>query len=345
MRDQDPATNESSTVFGLDRRRVLQAIGAGVGLSALGGLGQAQVTGPAARSPTMAAVQQASGESIHPVFGFSALSPEVEPPVEPDHEVQTLIQPREKAPIPEFFFEPTGLFVEPGDVVQFTLTTPHHNVVAYHPRFGYLRRVPEGVPPFSGPLLPAGGYWLYRFDTPGVYEMNCAPHEVFGMVMRIVAGEVSGPAAQPLPDLCDAPPTGAKPEESHAGPELRPPELTAYTVLTDPALAPERIVENGSVSWDELAPESKQLFIRTVGFPPCADEETGDGAGGETDDSDDVYQGPGDDDDGDDIDNDGDGHVDEDDEDKDDDDDSDGNNRDDDGDGAIDEDGDQAGDD
>ena len=61
----------------------------------------------------------------------------------------------------------------------------------------------------------------------------------------------------------------------------------------------------------------------------------------ETDDADDIYQGPGDDDDGNEIDDDGDGAVDEDDEDKDDDDDSDGNNRDDDGDGMIDEDGDQ----
>lgn len=63
---------------------------------------------------------------------------------------------------------------------------------------------------------------------------------------------------------------------------------------------------------------------------------------GETDDADDVYQGPGDDDDGDDKDNDGDGYIDEDDEDKDDDDDSDGNNRDDDDDGAVDEDEDRA---
>jgi Tol biopolymer transport system component len=61
----------------------------------------------------------------------------------------------------------------------------------------------------------------------------------------------------------------------------------------------------------------------------------------ETDDADDIYQGPGDDDDGDNVDVDGDGAIDEDDEDKDDDDDSDGNNRDDDGDGHIDEDDDQ----
>ncbi len=81
------------------------------------------------------------------------------------------------------------------------------------------------------------------------------------------------------------------------------------------------------------------LYVYTPDEDPSEVEDPAEnGEVEETDDTDDIYQGPGDDDDGDDTDNDGDGHVDEDDEDKDDDDDSDGNNRDDDGDGAIDED-------
>jgi plastocyanin len=231
---------------------------------------------------------------VHPVFGFSALSADVEAPVEPDHEVQALVRPREGAPIPEFYFEPAGLAIEPGDTVKFTMTTPHHNVVAYHPGFGYVQRVPDGVPPFSGPLLPAGGYWLYTFEEEGVYEMNCAPHEVFGMVMRLVVGDVAGPAADPLPDLCAQPPAegndaagdegeqdgddGDGTDESETEPdaggeeELRLPPFTAYTVLTDPALDPETIAEQGSVSWDDLSEDSKQLFLQVSGFPPCEDE-------------------------------------------------------------------------
>jgi plastocyanin len=62
-----------------------------------------------------------------------------------------LIAEREAAPTPAFFFEPTGLCVEPGDTVKFNMATPHHNVVAYHSGFGFVRRVPNGVPPFPGP--------------------------------------------------------------------------------------------------------------------------------------------------------------------------------------------------
>ena len=257
----------------LRRRHVLQALGAGAGLAAFSGLAQANDDEdgriPVERlAPSNALI---SGHEIHPVYGFSSQVSYVAPPVEPDHEVQLLIRPREDVPIPEFYFEPTGLFVEPGDTVQFTMTTPHHNVVAYHPQFGYARRIPYRMMPFSGPLLPAGGYWLYTFEKSGVYEMNCAPHEIFGMVMRIVVGEISGPAAHPLPDICAAPPEGADEEGAQPGPELRLPDFTAYPVLTDPALAPDEIVSNGSVNWDALAPESKQLFLQPVNFPPCAE--------------------------------------------------------------------------
>lgn len=139
------------------------------------------------------------------------------------------------------------------------------------------------MPPFSGPILPAGGYWLYTFEEEGVYEVNCAPHEGFGMVMRLVGGDVAGPAAEPLPDLCAAPPAGGEGGESDdhgedngAGEEseeaeARSPFRTAYTVLTDPALAPERIAERDSVSWEEIDAASKRLFVRTDGFPPCAE--------------------------------------------------------------------------
>jgi plastocyanin len=274
------STSNTSTEHGTDsehifgRRGVLRALGMGAGIAAFSGVGHAHDTDTDDGNRGIPAESLAldnpliSGHEVHPIYGFSSQTARVTPPVEPDHEVQALVRPREDAPIPEFYFEPTGLFVEPGDTVRFTMATPHHNVVAYHPQFGYARRVPQLVPPFSGPMLPAGGYWLYTFEKPGVYEMNCAPHEMFGMVMRIVVGEVSGPAAQPLPDLCAAPPEGSEPE-AHAGPELRPPEFTAYTVLSDPALDPNRIVEAGGVSWDELAPESKQLFVQTTGFPPC----------------------------------------------------------------------------
>ena len=262
------------------RRQLLKAVGVGAGISAFSGLGQAHEDEDGDERIPVDKLEDGnpliSDHEVHPVYGFASRVAKVAPPVEPDHEVQTLIRPREDVPLPEFFFEPTGLYIEPGDTVKFTMTTPHHNVVAYHPQFGFQRRVPQVTPPFSAPLLPAGGYWLYTFEKPGVYEMNCAPHEYFGMAMRIVVGEVSGPAADPLPDLCAQPPEGGGDEgeggESE-GPELRHPEFTAYTVLTDPALAPDRIIEYGSVSWEEISQQSKQPFLQPTGFPPCGSSD------------------------------------------------------------------------
>ena len=168
--------------------------------------------------------------------------------MEADHTVELQIRPRDGAPLPEFYFEPTGLYVEPGETVRFNLATPHHNVNAYHPAFGYTQRVPEETPPFSSPILGAGDAWYYTFDQEGVHDIVCAPHEVFGMAGRIVVGSARGPGANPI-------------GEAPGGDQARPPELTAGLVLSDPALDPEAIVEDGTVSWDDLDPESKRLLV------------------------------------------------------------------------------------
>lgn len=158
------------------------------------------------------------------------------------HQVELMIMPIEDRPIPEFYFEPTGLFIEPGDTVQFVAVTPHHTVTAYHPLHGKPQRVPDGVEPFSSPVIPVGGSWEYTFTVPGVYDLWCAPHENYGMAMRIVVGEASGPALAAAEDF--------SPEGTFG---------TAGTVLNDPALDAQRIIDAGSVSWSELSDESKAL--------------------------------------------------------------------------------------
>lgn len=195
--------------------------------------------------------QQTNSDSIDPRFGYIGTGDD-SPPVEPDHKVELLIRERENVPIPEFYFEPAGLAVEPGDTVRFNLATPHHNVNAYHPAFGYTQRVPGDAPPYSSPVLGVGEYWLYTFRTEGVHNIMCAPHELFGMVGSIVVGSATGPGANPV---------GEAPAPTEAS---RPPEFTAGLVLSDPAMAPENIVDQGSVSWDDLAPESKRPLLRPV---------------------------------------------------------------------------------
>lgn len=246
----DSDTDRENRTADVGRRNLLRAVGAGTALTALGGLASG------------ATADSGGGDRVDPTFGFPAVSGDVEPPVEADHTVQLMIRPREGAPVPEFFFEPTGLRIESGDTVAFEYVTPHHTVTAYHGAFGFQQRVPEGVPPFSSPVLPAGGYWLYTFEEEGVYDYHCGPHEILGHAGRIVVGSPDG--FEPLPDLCAEGGGGGEGEG-------RLPAFTAYTVLTDPALDPARIVEQGSVSWDDLDPASKQLFLQITGFPPCDD--------------------------------------------------------------------------
>ncbi|MDS0297709.1 hypothetical protein NDI76_03005 [Halogeometricum sp. S1BR25-6] len=327
----DAETTDAQNAFALRRRTLVRA--AGIGAVAAGGVGAWGMTA-AADEHADETTDDGAGEetdgtnqppSADPVFGYASISPDVTPPVEPDHEVELLVRPVEGREIPEFFYDPCGLYVVPGDTVKFSYTTPHHTITAYHPARGEMRRVPEGVPPFSSPVLNAGAYWLYTFEIPGVYDLYCGPHEAFGHVMRVVVGTTEG--YEPLPDPCAAPPaetetetempTAAAPEtatptatetetdtetetatdattaaptetrteiptESETPtedggeggePELRLPLFTGLTVLRDPALDPENIVADGEIHWDDLAAESKQLFLRVEGFPPCLTDE------------------------------------------------------------------------
>lgn len=340
MTEQTNTTNGEPTESTLrfDRRRLMQTIGAGAALATIGtgavvASEHEKEEGDRAKEGDTANDEgpngDQSGPDVHPVFGFSALSSEVAPPIEPDHTIEAHTRPREDREVPEFFFEPTGLFVEPGDTVQVVLATPHHSVTAYHPAQGIQQRVPDGVPPFSSPVLPVGAYWLYTFDTPGVYDVHCGPHELFGHVARLVVGEPTGPGAQPVPEPEMGPeeegpvPNGTEDDEyepedgdedagkghehehdedqddhghdhdhehgheddetdgkvpneatdeddsengddgpapeNGGGPMLRPPIGAAATVLGDPSLDPDQIVERGTVSWDEIDEANKEI--------------------------------------------------------------------------------------
>jgi plastocyanin len=235
---------------GMDRRQVLKAAGVTSTIPFASGLGAASGGDNRGGGREQRACPQSN--CIHPVLGYSGLEGDgqLPEPLQPDHEVDLETRPQEGRPVPEFYFEPTGRFVEAGDVVRFNLATPDHTVTAYHPRLGRQRRVPEGIPPFSSPVLGTDAFWLYRFDEPGVYDVLCAPHEIFGMVMRIVVGE---PTAEFGPEGT---------VETEGGEiELRPPALTAALVYDDPMLEPATIAEQGSISWDDLMPESKRLLV------------------------------------------------------------------------------------
>jgi len=286
---------------GQSRRDVMRALGVGAGLSVAGGTAAARTDDADVRA-------QADDD---------------EPGTVPDesgtvHEVRTVISgPSSNPERPaDFHYQPTGLHVDPGDVIEFVFVTPDHNVVAYHPAYGMRRRVPIGVEAFSSPLLgwktssipgdmvdppaepmngedggaedgggsdddggagdggeaptsgPVPDTWLHSFDTPGVYDLLCSPHEGFGMAMRVVVG-----------DDPDAP---FETEDPSALPEPRAgPVGLARVTLTDPALQPSAIVEAGAVEWQSLESVQSGSGAGGSGGGDGNGSDTGDDANGD----------------------------------------------------------------
>jgi plastocyanin len=96
-------------------------------------------------------------------------------------------------------FDPVGLRVAPGTTVRWVVAANVHTATAYHPaNGGRPPRIPEAAEPWdSGYLAEPGEAFEVTLSAEGVYDYLCAPHEVAGMVGRIVVGRPGGPGARP----------------------------------------------------------------------------------------------------------------------------------------------------
>lgn len=255
---------------GIDRRFVMKLLGVGTTLSL--GTGSVVATQSDPHQP-----------HIDPHYGYATPDAnEIPKKLEPDHVVELHVtppNPPENQP-PMFHFAPSGLSVDAGDIVQFTFTAPDHTVTAYHPAHGFQRRVPPQVPPFSSPVVNAGGAWLYRFEKEGLYDLYCGPHHILGMAMRIVVGDL---CEEDIPDYEDTfegadgpPPLLAPFSKESLEHELQ--NLTAFIdgdngdcewvwltpaeILDTGALDPEKIQEgDGRVSFDEVLDDIDRVDI------------------------------------------------------------------------------------
>jgi plastocyanin len=94
------------------------------------------------------------------------------------------------------WFSPVGIHVAPGQKIRWINRDPgnSHTATAYHPAlFDRPLRIPEGAEPWdSGYLLPEESFEV-TLEQPGVYDYYCVPHEMAGMVGRIVVGQPSYP--------------------------------------------------------------------------------------------------------------------------------------------------------
>ena len=102
------------------------------------------------------------------------------------------------------WFTPTGLAVGAGTVIRFINRDPgnSHTATAYHPDIlDRQRRIPAAAVPWDSDFLLPDQQFEVLLDVPGVYDFYCQPHELAGMVGRIVVGRPGrdagwqGPAA------------------------------------------------------------------------------------------------------------------------------------------------------
>ena len=98
------------------------------------------------------------------------------------------------------WFDPIGLYVEPGATVRWIVRENVHTTTAYHPRNDHHPlRIPESAVPWdSGFLVHPGDHFDVTLTVSGVYDYYCMPHEAVGMVGRIVVGRPLGPGAEPF---------------------------------------------------------------------------------------------------------------------------------------------------
>jgi plastocyanin len=98
------------------------------------------------------------------------------------------------------WFDPIGVLIEPGQTVRWVNESNVHTSTAYHPaNDGHALRIPEAAEPWdSGYLVEPGDDFEVTLTVPGVYDYFCAPHEIAGMVGRIIVGKPSGPGALPF---------------------------------------------------------------------------------------------------------------------------------------------------
>lgn len=106
------------------------------------------------------------------------------------------------------WFEPAGIFVQPGQKVRWVSHNYHHSVTAYHPQSGRELRIPETAKPFDETLGDGKRDYQesfeWTFEVPGTYDYYCRFHEAQGEVGRIVVGAPGGPAGRP-PGYAGAP--------------------------------------------------------------------------------------------------------------------------------------------
>ncbi len=97
-------------------------------------------------------------------------------------------------------FDPVGILVRSGTTIRWIVEADVHTTTAYHPaNNSHPLRIPELAQPWASDyLINPGDSFEVTLTVEGVYDYFCAPHEIAGMVGRIIVGKPTGPGALPF---------------------------------------------------------------------------------------------------------------------------------------------------
>jgi plastocyanin len=96
-------------------------------------------------------------------------------------------------------FDPIGVLIQPGQTVRWICASNIHTATAYHPKNSqHSLRIPGGAEPWDSNYLFPGKSFEVKLTLEGVYDYFCLPHEIAGMVGRIIVGKPTGPGALPF---------------------------------------------------------------------------------------------------------------------------------------------------
>ncbi len=96
-------------------------------------------------------------------------------------------------------FDPVGALVQPGQAVRWICDANVHTTTAYGPtNDNHSLRIPKEAQPWASDFLLPAQRFEVKLTVEGVYDYYCAPHEMAGMVGRLIVGNPSGPGALPF---------------------------------------------------------------------------------------------------------------------------------------------------
>ncbi len=96
-------------------------------------------------------------------------------------------------------FDPVGVLLQPGQIVRWICDANVHTTTAYSPKNdNHSLRIPETAAPWASDFLQPGQTFDLKLAVEGVYDYFCAPHEMAGMVGRLIVGKAVGPGSLPV---------------------------------------------------------------------------------------------------------------------------------------------------